>query len=132
MQRKRDLTTIQVKSTKARLNLHGGNQVYRMNYFETFAHVVIWFAIRLMLSFGIIFGLALRQVDFVVAYPQALNEMDIYMELSQRNPECSWELQESYVKVREKHLRTEASRSRMELTPRRQAHVHRIYTFPNR
>ena len=42
-----------------------------MNYFETYAPVVTWFAIRLMIIFGIIFGWALCQVDFVMAYPYA-------------------------------------------------------------
>jgi hypothetical protein len=55
MQRKRDLTTKEFKSHKARLNLHGGKQIYRMNYFETYPLVVTWFAIRLMIIFGIIF-----------------------------------------------------------------------------
>jgi hypothetical protein len=54
-----------------------------MNYFETYAPVVTWFAIRLMIIFGIIFCWALQQVDFVMAYPQASIKMDIYMELPQ-------------------------------------------------
>jgi hypothetical protein len=83
MRRKRDLTTNEIKSHKARLNLHGGKQIYVMNYFETYAPVVTWFAIRLMIIFRIIFCWALRQVDFVMAYPQAPIEMDIYMELPQ-------------------------------------------------
>ena len=83
MQRKRDLTTNEVKSHKARLNLHGGKQIYGMNYYETYAPVVTWFAIRLIVTFGIIFHWALRQVDFVMAYPQAPIEEDIYMELPQ-------------------------------------------------
>ena len=33
LRRKHDLTTNKVKSHKARLNLHGGKQVYGMNYF---------------------------------------------------------------------------------------------------
>jgi hypothetical protein len=37
-----------------------------------------------LIIFGIIFCLALQQVDFVMAYPQAPIEMDIYMELPQR------------------------------------------------
>jgi hypothetical protein len=72
-----------VKSHKARLNLHDRKQVYRMNYFEKYAPVVTWFAIRLMIIFGIIFCWALRKVDFVMAYPQAPIEIDIYMELPQ-------------------------------------------------
>jgi hypothetical protein len=42
-----------------------------------------WFAIRLMIIFGIIFLWALQQVDFVMAYLQAPIKMDIYMELPQ-------------------------------------------------
>jgi hypothetical protein len=54
-----------------------------MNYFETYAPVVTWFAVRLMIIFGIIFSWSLCQVDFVMAYPQAPVESDIYMELPQ-------------------------------------------------
>jgi hypothetical protein len=83
MQRKHDLTTYKIKLQKDRLNLHGRKQIYGMNYFETYAPVVTWFAIRLMIIFGIIFCWALHQVDFGMAYPQAPIEMDIYMELPQ-------------------------------------------------
>ena len=54
-----------------------------MNYYETYAPVVTWFAIRLMIIFGILFQWSLHQVDFIMAYPQAPIEMDIYMELPQ-------------------------------------------------
>jgi hypothetical protein len=54
-----------------------------VNYLETYAPVVTWFAIRLMIIFGIIFCWALQQEDFVMAYPQAPIEMEIYMELPQ-------------------------------------------------
>jgi hypothetical protein len=83
MQRKHDLTTNKIKSHKARLNFHSGKQINRMNYYETYAPVVTWFAIRLMIIFGVVFCWALCQVDFVMAYPQAPIEMDIYMELPQ-------------------------------------------------
>jgi len=63
--------------------LHGGKQIYGMNYFETYTPVVTWFAIRLVIIFGIIFLWALRQVDFIMAYPQAPIEEDIYMEVPQ-------------------------------------------------
>ena len=83
MRRKRNLTTNEITKHKARLNLHGGKQVFGMNYFETYGPVVTWFAIRLMIVMGIIFNWALHQVDFVMAYPQAPIETDIYMELPQ-------------------------------------------------
>jgi hypothetical protein len=83
MRRKHYLTTKDIKSHKARLNLHSGKQIYGMNYFETYAPVVTWFAIRLVVIFGILFLWALRQVDFVMAYPQAPIEEDIYLEVPQ-------------------------------------------------
>ena len=59
LQCKYNLTTNKIKSHNARLNLHGGKQVYGMNYFETYAPVVTWFTVRLMVIFGIIFCWAL-------------------------------------------------------------------------
>ena len=38
-------------------------------------------AIKLINVFSILFKRAMRQIDFVVAYPQASIEMDMYMEL---------------------------------------------------
>ena len=83
VQRKRDLTTKKVKSQKARLNFHGRKKIYGMNYFKTYAPVVTWFEIRLMIMFGIIFCWALCQINFIMAYPQAPIKMDIYIELPQ-------------------------------------------------
>lgn len=83
MRRKRNLTTNEVTKHKARLNLHGGKQQFGVNYFETYAPVVTWFAIRIMIVFAVLFDWALRQIDFVQAYPQAPIETDMYMELPQ-------------------------------------------------
>ena len=81
MRRKRNLTTNEIKSHKARLNIHGGKQVYGANYYETYAPVVTWFAIRFMIVLAILLGWAMRQIDFVKAYAQAPIECDMYMEL---------------------------------------------------
>jgi hypothetical protein len=81
MQRKQDLRTGRVTKHKARLNLHSGKQEFGTNYYKTYAPVVTWFAIRLLIVFGILFNWALRQVDFVMAYPQAPIKMDMYMKL---------------------------------------------------
>jgi hypothetical protein len=81
MQCKQDLTMGRVTKHKARLNLHGGEQEFGTNYYETYAPVVTWFAIRLLIVFGILFNWALRQVDFIMAYPQAPIKMGMYMKL---------------------------------------------------
>jgi hypothetical protein len=81
MKRKRDIKTQQVYKYKARLNVHGGQQEYAVNYFETYAPVVTWPSVRTLLTLSIIHRWCTRQVDFVLAYPQAPIEFDIYMEL---------------------------------------------------
>jgi hypothetical protein len=78
---KQDLMMRRVTKHKARLNLHSGKQKFDTNYYETYTPVVTWFAIRLLIIFGILFHWALCQVDFVMAYPQAPIKMDMYMEL---------------------------------------------------
>jgi hypothetical protein len=72
-----------IKKYKARLNLHGGKQVFGLNYYETYVPLVTWFSIRLLFVIGIIFGWALGQVDFIMSYPQAPIKCDMYMELPQ-------------------------------------------------
>ena len=81
MKRKRDIKTQRVYKHKARLNVHGGKQEFGENYFETYAPVVTWFSIRLLLVLSIINNWYTRQVDFVLAYTQADIEFDMYMEL---------------------------------------------------
>ncbi|KAL7482450.1 LOW QUALITY PROTEIN: hypothetical protein ACHAW6_008125 [Cyclotella cf. meneghiniana] len=44
-----------------------------MNYFDS----MTWFAIRIIIIIASLFTLALLQVDFIQAYPQALIETDI-------------------------------------------------------
>jgi hypothetical protein len=133
LQRKCDLTTNKFKSHKARLNLQGGKQVYRVNYFETYAPVVTWFATRLMIIFSIIFCWALQQVDFVMVYPQATIKMDIYMELPQGIQTKHMNSKDRVLKLEKNiYLRLETGCTRLKLTPHGQAHVHRIYNITNR
>ncbi len=80
---KRDITTNKIKKSKARLNLHRDKQVFGLNYYKTYAPVVTWFSIRLFIVMEIIFSWALKQVDFIMAYPQAPIKCNMYMELPQ-------------------------------------------------
>jgi hypothetical protein len=81
MKRKRRITTNEIYKWKARLNLHGGKQVKGVHYWETFAPVVRWSSIRLFLTLAAINKWRTRQVDFVLAYPQADIETVMYMEI---------------------------------------------------
>jgi hypothetical protein len=81
MKRKRRIKTKEVYKWKARLNIHGGQQEYGVNYWETFAPVVTWISIRLILILPILLRWHTRQIDFILAYPQAPLETPLYMEV---------------------------------------------------
>jgi hypothetical protein len=81
MRRKRRIATQEVYKWKARLNLHGGKQEYGLNYWETYSPVVTWATVRLILVLVLLNRWATRQVDFVLAYPQADIEVPLYMEI---------------------------------------------------
>ena len=61
--------------------MHGGKQTFRENYFDTYAPVVTWFAIRLLIICAIVLNWQLLQVDFIMAYAQAPIECDMYLQL---------------------------------------------------
>jgi histone deacetylase 1/2 len=63
------------------LNVHGGQQQFGVNYFETYSPVVAWFSLRTLLTLALLNVWHTRQIDFVQAYPQAPIEFDMYMEL---------------------------------------------------
>ena len=67
MRSKHNFPTGEVIKYNARPNLHRGIGDYGVNYYDTHAPVVTWFAIRLMIVFGILFNQAMRQMDFIVA-----------------------------------------------------------------
>ena len=81
MKRKRDLITRLPIKHKARINIHGGKEEYKVNYYETFSPVVTWITIRLTLTFAILSGWYSRRIDFVLAFPQAPIEFDMFMEI---------------------------------------------------
>ena len=71
----------QIMKYKARLNAHGGMQRWGIDYWETYAPVVNWISVRLMLAITIIHKLETKSIDFVLAFPQAELERDVFMEL---------------------------------------------------
>jgi len=81
MRRKRRIATREVYKWKARLNIDGSKQVKGRDYDETYAPVASWASIRMLLVMSIIKGWHTRQLDYVMAYPQAPVERDVYMEI---------------------------------------------------
>jgi hypothetical protein len=81
MKRKRRIKTREVYKWKARLNVHGGKQTHGVNYWDTYAPVVTWPTIRLILVLSLLFNWYTAQVDYVLAYPQADAECDLYLSI---------------------------------------------------
>ena len=66
---------------RARLCCHGGMQKEGIDYNETYAPVISWSTVRLLLLLSQLHGMHTRQVDYVQAFPQADLDDDVYMDL---------------------------------------------------
>jgi hypothetical protein len=81
MKRKRHIDTREVYKWKARLNSIGEKQEYGVHYWETYVLAVRWTLIHMCLLLSILKNWHTRQLDFVLAYPQAGVESEQYMEM---------------------------------------------------
>ena len=79
MRRKRRIKTQEGYKWKAWLNVHGGQQIHDVHYWDTYAPVVTWQTVRLFLILSLILGWQSHQLNFVMAYPKAPAEMPLYM-----------------------------------------------------
>jgi hypothetical protein len=66
---------------KARLCAHGGQQTQGVTYTDTYSPVVNWFTLRCFIVLALINNWKTRQVDFVLAFPQAELDANVFMEL---------------------------------------------------
>ena len=66
---------------KARICAHGGMQEWGANYWETYSPVVNMLTVRLLLALCNIHKLESNSIDFVLAFPQADLDVEIWMEL---------------------------------------------------
>ena len=58
---------------------HDGQTIKGVHYKNTYAPVVTWTTIQFLLTLALINNWHTRQVDFVLAYPQAKVSHDVYM-----------------------------------------------------
>ena len=79
--RKRRVGTGEVYKWKARSCIDRSSQEKGVNYWETYSLVVAWETIRSLLTLAILNGWTTRQIDFVLAFPQAEVECPMYMEI---------------------------------------------------
>ena len=81
MRRKRDIKTRAIKKYKARLNVDGSRMRRGVDYDETYSPVATWRTIRLLMTLSALHGWHTRQLDYVLAFPQAPMERELYMEI---------------------------------------------------
>ena len=81
MKRKRRVKKREIYKWKARLNLDGSKQVVGEHYDQTYAPVTSWETIRLLLAMVLRNGWKTRQLDYVLAFPQAPVEGEMYMQI---------------------------------------------------
>ena len=60
-----------LKKYKARFCVRGDQQVDGIGVFDTYAPVVSWITVRLLLVISLVFNLATQQVDYTNAFCQA-------------------------------------------------------------
>ena len=66
---------------RSRFCVRGDQQEYGINYFETFAPVIQWSTIRLLLILILTSNWKTRVIDYTNAFPQDNIDTDIYVEL---------------------------------------------------
>ena len=64
---------------KVRLCCHGGQQQHGVNYWDTYAPVVSWSSVRILMTIAKLHNLHTKSVGFVQAYPQAMIKTPIYL-----------------------------------------------------
>ena len=72
-----------IRKLKARFCVRGDQQIEGVDFFESFAPVVQWSTVRLILILVLKFGLETRQVDFNNAFVQADCKEEVYVECPQ-------------------------------------------------
>lgn len=65
-----------IRKLKARFCARGDRQIEGIDFFDTFAPVVNWTTVRLMLIMSIILGLATKQVDYTAVFVHAPIDKD--------------------------------------------------------
>ena len=98
MKRKRDIKSREIKKYKARLNIDGSKMKKGIHYNQTYAPVASWTSIRILLTLAAAMGWHTKQIDYVLAFPQAPVEKEIYMsipkgfEVDERNNKAEYVL----------------------------------------
>jgi hypothetical protein len=81
MKHKRRIASREIYKWKARLNIDGSRQIQGVHYQDTYSPVVSWPTTCFFLIHALLKGWYTKQIDCVMAFPQAPVERDLYMEI---------------------------------------------------
>lgn len=81
MKRKRSMLTGEIRKYKARLNIDGSKMKYGRDYDQTYSPVASWNSIRTLLTLVAVNGWYTKQIDYVLAFPQAPVDRPLYMSI---------------------------------------------------
>jgi hypothetical protein len=81
MRRRRRLMDGTIYKWKSRLNVDGSKQVYRINFWETYAPVAQRISIRLIMCMASINKWKIKTFDSVQAFHQAPSEAELFIDL---------------------------------------------------
>jgi hypothetical protein len=70
-----------VRKLKARWCVRGDQQLEGIDYFDTYAPVVAWSTVRLLLVLSVVLNLATRQVDYTLAFVHADLHDEVYVRM---------------------------------------------------
>ena len=70
-----------MRKLKARFCVRGDQQQAGIDFFETYAPVVSWTTVRLLLVFSLLLELKTKQVDYTAAFVQAPIDTDVFISL---------------------------------------------------
>ena len=86
-----------IRKLKARYCARGYEQEHGVDYFETFAPVVMWLTVRLLLIMSILMNLETKQIDYTAAFVHAPIDCLVYVEMPPRFgiPGKVWRLKKS-------------------------------------
>ena len=70
-----------LKKYKARFCVRGDQQIEGVDVFDTYAPVVSWITVRLLLVMSIVFNMCTQQVDYTNAFCQAPLDQTVFVEL---------------------------------------------------
>ena len=126
MKRQRNIKSGKIKKYKARPNIDGSKMIKGKHYELTYAPVVRWFSVRLLLVFSIVNNWQTKQIDYVWhIHRRQLKEKFIWKYQgvwSSRKEE-----RKPCTKTTSKHLRSETGRQSMVQIPERETYLYRVY-----